>query len=136
MTYTRNEYGSGSDSGFMMGLLAGAAVGAGVALLFAPREGSQMRHELASGAQRLGQKLSDGYGSVAGTVRDSAHRVMDQASDVVDRGREAYRDAADDVRHGAERTADKAQDYASHATGSRSSSTTGGINDPFNRPIG
>jgi gas vesicle protein len=40
------EVGSG---GFLLGALAGALVGAGVALLLAPKSGAQVRNEISSG---------------------------------------------------------------------------------------
>jgi gas vesicle protein len=61
--------------GFVLGMLAGAAVGGGLALLFAPREGSEMRHGLATGAQQAGRRLTQAYGSVAGTARRGARRL-------------------------------------------------------------
>ena len=63
-------------SGFMLGLLAGAAVGGGLALLFAPHEGAQTRHGLASGAQQAGRRVSEAYGSLAGTARRNASRLV------------------------------------------------------------
>lgn len=128
--YMHDEYGSsGSGSGFAMGLIAGAAIGAGVALLFAPREGSLMRQDLASGAQRLGQRFREDYGSVAEGVRDSARRAVDRASEAVDRGKDAYRDASTDVRSGINKAADDARE-ATPKTTAKGGSGTG---DPVTR---
>ena len=63
-------------SGFVLGLLAGAAVGGGLALLFAPQEGAQTRQGLASGAQEAGKRVSQAYGSLAGTARRNARRFV------------------------------------------------------------
>ena len=52
---------------FMTGLCAGAAVGAGLALLFAPRTGLQLRGQLADTAARAAA-------AVSGTVEALAHR--------------------------------------------------------------
>ena len=59
-------------SAFVLGLVAGAAVGGGLALLFAPQEGAQTRHGLAAGAQQAGKRVTQAYGSLAGTARRSA----------------------------------------------------------------
>jgi gas vesicle protein len=52
---------------FMTGLCAGAAVGAGLALLFAPRTGLQLRAQLTDTAARAAA-------AVSGTVEALAHR--------------------------------------------------------------
>ncbi len=54
-----NEQDSMGSGTFLLGALAGALVGAGVALLMAPKSGAQTRHD-----------LSEGYSS----VRDAAQR--------------------------------------------------------------
>lgn len=64
----------GDNSGFMLGLIAGAAVGGGLALLFAPNEGAQTRHGLATGAQQAGRRVSEAYGSLAGSARRNVRR--------------------------------------------------------------
>lgn len=64
----------GDNSGFVLGLIAGAAVGGGLALLFAPNEGAQTRHGLAAGAQQAGRRVSEAYGSLAGSARRNVRR--------------------------------------------------------------
>ena len=63
-----NEQESAGSGTFLLGALAGALVGAGVALLMAPKSGAQTREE-----------LSAGYGSVreaaARRYRDLADRA-------------------------------------------------------------
>jgi gas vesicle protein len=54
-----NDQDSTGSGMFLLGALAGALVGAGVALLMAPKSGAEVRHE-----------LSEGYSS----VRDAASR--------------------------------------------------------------
>lgn len=77
MTYhelpTRESRGD-DHSGFVLGLIAGAAVGGGLALLFAPSEGAQTRHGLASGAQQAGRRMTQAYGSLAGSARRNVRR--------------------------------------------------------------
>ncbi len=43
---------------FLAGLCAGAIVGTGVALLFAPRPGSELREQLADSASRAGDDIT------------------------------------------------------------------------------
>jgi hypothetical protein len=64
---------------FLMGLLAGTILGAGLGMLFAPKSGSELRSQI---------------GDQAGRLRDAANETYSQASgkvgQMVDRGREAY----------------------------------------------
>lgn len=75
-----NEQESTGSGTFLLGALAGALVGAGVALLMAPKSGAETR-----------QDLTDGYGSVreaaARRYRDLADRAnakLDQLEEKVD----------------------------------------------------
>ena len=74
MTRWNNEEAAGSGM-FLLGALAGALVGAGVALLMAPKTGEQIRRD-----------LSEGYSS----VRDAASR---RYRDVADRATAKFEDA-------------------------------------------
>ena len=65
------------DYGFLAGLLAGTAVGAGVALWLTPSATAEARGRLNASARRLGDELrskSDGIrDQVAGAVARGAH---------------------------------------------------------------
>ena len=50
------------------GLLSGAAVGAALALLFAPRRGSETRKQLGDGAQYVVSRTSSGYRRAKGAA--------------------------------------------------------------------
>jgi gas vesicle protein len=64
---------------FALGVLAGAAVGAGVALLCAPRTGAQMRHDLGDQLTRAKGSCSTGYKKAKGTASHWAEKVADGA---------------------------------------------------------
>jgi len=76
--YDRFEREEGSGS-FLMGLLAGTVLGAGLGMLFAPKPGSELRGQLGEQATRLRSTANDAYGV-----------ATDKVSQMVDRGREAY----------------------------------------------
>jgi hypothetical protein len=76
--YDRLEREEGSGS-FLMGLLAGTVLGAGLGMLFAPRAGSDLRHQLTEQAGRL-----------RSTANDTYNQATEKVSQIVDRGREAY----------------------------------------------
>jgi gas vesicle protein len=96
----------GSGGGFMMGLLTGTVLGAGLGMLLAPKAGSELRGALGEQARNLGNLASDGY-----------RRASDQAGDLKEKGREFV----DKAREAVSRGADEARSYASGATGSTGS---------------
>ena len=74
-----------AGTGFTMGLMAGAVVGAGVALLFAPKAGVELRED-------LGESMGTLREAVARHVRDLADRAgvdLDNLQASVDRATEA-----------------------------------------------
>jgi len=76
--YDRLEREDSSGS-FLMGLLAGTVLGAGLGMLFAPKAGSELRNQLSEQAGRLRE-----------TANDSYNQASEKVGQIVDRGREAY----------------------------------------------
>jgi len=76
--YDRLEREDGGGS-FLMGLLAGTVLGAGLGMLFAPKAGSELRSQLGEQAGRIRTQATDGY-----------QQASEKVSQIVDRGREAY----------------------------------------------
>jgi gas vesicle protein len=81
--YDRLEREDGGGS-FLMGLLAGTVLGAGLGMLFAPKTGSELRNQ-----------LSEQTGRLKTTANDAYTQASEKVSQIVDRGREAY----DRARH-------------------------------------
>jgi gas vesicle protein len=80
-------------TGFTMGLMAGAVVGAGVALLFAPKAGSELR-------ENLGESMGTLREAVTRHVRDLADRAgvdLDNLQASVDRATEAAESTANEM---------------------------------------
>src|SRR5919204_2407309 len=105
--YDRFDNESGGGGSFVMGLLTGTVLGAGLGMLFAPKSGSELRNQLSEQAGSLANSASEGY-----------RRATETAGDWADRGREMY----DKARDAASRGIDEAQRYVREATGG----TTGG----------
>src|SRR3954454_17398845 len=80
--YDRFEREEGGGS-FLMGLLAGTVLGAGLGMLFAPKAGSELRSQ-------LGSQLTDGTGRLREVADQTYSQATDKVSQMVDRGREAY----------------------------------------------
>ena len=76
--YDRFEREDGGGS-FLMGLLAGTVLGAGLGMLFAPKAGADLRNQVSEQAGRLRTTANDAYS-----------QAQEKVSQIVDRGREAY----------------------------------------------
>ena len=107
--YDRYDEG-GSGGGFMMGLLTGTVLGAGLGMLLAPKAGSELRGQIGEQAKHLGEYAADQYKKAGETATGLAGR----GREIVDRAREA-------VSRGTE----EARTYAGPATGGSFGSTTG-----------
>jgi gas vesicle protein len=87
--YDRLEREEGSGS-FLMGLLAGTVLGAGLGMLFAPKAGTELRNQLSESAGRLRATANDSYQQATEKVSQATEKVTEKVSQIVDRGREAY----------------------------------------------
>lgn len=78
-------------------LLLGAVIGAGIALLLAPRSGEDTRRMIRYNARRTSGRLRSAAMDVADTVSTQATDVRDRVSDRVDAVRAAVRRGQDQV---------------------------------------
>ena len=97
----------GSGNGFVMGLIAGTVLGAGLGMLLAPKAGSELRGAIGNQARNLGNKASEQY-----------RRASESAGGWAEKGREFVNQARDAVSRGAEET----RSYSAGTTGSSYSS--------------
>jgi gas vesicle protein len=91
-------------SGGMGALVWGALLGAGVALLFAPRSGRETREEIRAGALRMRDRAEDAVRQVTdtvqgtiGDVRGEVQERLDSARDAFEAGRRAARDTRQEM---------------------------------------
>ena len=106
------RYG-GEGGGFMMGLLAGAVLGAGLGMLLAPKSGSDLRGQLGEQAKHFGDRASEQY-----------RRASETAGNWAERGRDMVQQARSAVQRGVEETRGYSGSSDSGYTGG-SSSTPG-----------
>lgn len=100
----------GSGNGFMMGLLAGTVLGAGLGMLLAPKAGSELRGAIGDQARNLGTKASEQY-----------RRASDSAATWAEKGKEFVNQAREAVSRGADET----RGYATGTPGSSYGTTPG-----------
>ena len=110
MNQEQERQDSNSSMAFITGLFAGAVIGTGIGLLFAPRKGSELRAELSDAATNVSKtvsKAADDYVQRGRQVYDRARDVASRAGDEIDRvagaAAKGMDEGLDAVREGAER---------------------------------
>jgi gas vesicle protein len=96
--------------GFVLGLLCGAALGAAVGLMFAPKSGSELRQTIYDQTGDIRKKATDAYGQATQTVNE----YVAKGREVVDRGRQAFdsaRESATEGTFGQNRTGGNGSDF-------------------------
>ena len=87
-----NEYEKEEGGpGFVMGLLTGTVLGAGLGMLFAPKPGSELRGQISEGAGTVSRTASEGYRKAADavtTVAEKGRQIYGRARGAVARGTE------------------------------------------------
>ena len=76
----RYDQGSAGNGMFLLGALAGALVGAGVALLMAPKSGAEVRRDLNSGYNTMRDAASRRYRDLAEKANAKIEQTVDQYS--------------------------------------------------------
>ena len=72
--------------GFMIGLLCGAALGAAIGLMFAPKAGSEVSQRIYDSTGDLRRKAYETYGQAS----EQVNNMVNKGRQAVDRGREAF----------------------------------------------
>ena len=125
--------GNGGGGSFVMGLLTGTVLGAGLGMLFAPKAGSELRSQLSEQAGNLANTASEGYRKAAENAGQWAQSGKEAAGELAERGKDVYDKARDAVNRGTEEAQRYVRDAASSvsaaggpATGSSGTSGSSG----------
>jgi gas vesicle protein len=89
-------------SGSLSGFLWGAVVGAGIAMLYAPRSGRETRNEIRASAIRLRDRAQETVRGVKSSVTETIGGMRGEVEERIDAAREAFeagRRAARETRH-------------------------------------
>jgi gas vesicle protein len=111
--YDRFDNEGGGGGSFVMGLLTGTVLGAGLGMLFAPKSGSELRNQ-----------LSEQAGNLANTASEGVRRAQESAGEWADQGRKVYDKARDAVKSGADEASRYVREVANTSTGSSGSSSS------------
>jgi gas vesicle protein len=77
----------------LVGLVAGAAVGAALGVLFAPKSGAELRKDIA-------EKGGDAFKSIKDKVSGLAGKASDAATGLIDKGKETLEDSISKLEGG------------------------------------
>jgi gas vesicle protein len=131
------ERHSGGASPFLWGLL----MGAGAALLFAPRSGEQTQEEIRRRARQLRSAAEQRVDSVRGSVSDTVARTRSQFQDRIDGVRETVearaqqaREAMDSSRRVATDAGSEIRRRVEHAREELNAATAAASRDPAVSP--
>jgi hypothetical protein len=119
--YDREEESGGGS--FMMGLLTGTVLGAGLGMLFAPKAGNDLRNQLGEQANSLGRAAGEQY-----------RRASEAATGIVDKAREKVEQVRG-ARPG-EEGRPSSEPFASGSSYSGGSTYTGGTTGGFGTESG
>src|SRR5215470_8662354 len=120
--YDRFDNEGNGGGSFVMGLLTGTVLGAGLGMLFAPKAGSDLRNQLSEQAGQLANTASEGYRRVSESATEGYRRVSETANELADRGREIY----DRVRGAVSKGAEEAKRYVRESTSGNGPTTHSG----------
>ena len=105
-----------SKQNLVTGLLAGAAVGAVLGLLFAPDKGSATRRKLRNKGGECKDQLCDQFGNLIDDASHSVEKVKSKISSFMGQAEDKVQDLAQKAESKANEFADKAADTARDLT--------------------
>jgi gas vesicle protein len=120
-SFDRYDNEGSGGGGFMLGLLTGTVLGAGIGMLLAPKAGAELRGAIGDQAKTWSNVASEQYKKAS----ETAGTWADQGRDLVSKAREAVT-----------RGADEARGYAGGTSASSSSSGTSGSSFGNGSPSG
>jgi len=131
--YDRYGQEGGDGGSFVMGLLTGTVLGAGLGMLFAPKAGSELRGQLSEqagnlansaseGYKKASEAASEGYKKASEVASEGYKKASEAATEWAGKGKEAGRDIYDRTKDAVNRGTEEAQRYVREATGPSSGS--------------
>ena len=98
----------GTGASFALGLFAGAVIGAGVALLFAPKTGQETRQLLGEQYRGLADRVTEATETIRQQARERGQQITSQLSDRMSSATDRITGAADRASAAATSAAERA----------------------------
>lgn len=86
-----------ADSKVLLGLLAGAAIGAIAGILFAPDKGSETRKKIAKNTNEMGETLKSSFNDFVDSVKDKYRHARNEVEEVAEKGASKFNQAKNAV---------------------------------------
>ena len=96
--YDRFDNEGGGGGSFVMGLLTGTVLGAGLGMLFAPKAGSELRNQLSEQAGNLANTASEGYRRASENAAGRHAAATSGRGDLYDKAQDAVARGADEAQ--------------------------------------
>jgi gas vesicle protein len=144
-SFDRHENEGNGGGGFMMGLLTGTVLGAGLGMLLAPKTGSELRGAIGEQAKNLGNAASEQYKNLGNAASEQYKNLGNAASEQYKKASEAAgtwaeqgRDLVNKAKEAVARGADEARGStgSGYSSGSSGSSFGTGSNIGSDRDFG
>lgn len=82
----------------VVGVFAGAAVGAVLAMLFAPESGTETRKKIAQKTSDLSDDFKEAFDGFLGNVTEKFETVKKNATDIAEKGKSQFEDLKKEVK--------------------------------------
>ena len=99
---SRDDNDTVGGGSFVLGLLTGTVLGAGLGMLFAPKSGTELRNQISEQAGTLANHAQDGYHKAGEMAQEGYRRAGEVANDWAEKGRGVVDRARDAVSRGAD----------------------------------
>ncbi len=132
--YDRFENEGSGGGSFVMGLLTGTVLGAGLGMLFAPKSGSELRSQISEQAGNLANTASEGYRKATENAGQWAQSGKEVAGEWAERGRDMYDKARDAVNRGTEEAQRYVRDTADSVSGTGAPVSTPSGSSTYSSP--
>ena len=86
-----------ADSKVLLGLLAGAAIGAIAGILFAPDKGSETRKKIAKNTNEMGDTLKSSFNDFVDSVKDKYRHAKHEVEEVAEKAASKFNQAKNAV---------------------------------------